>query len=69
MFLGVPLKNVGISPGNGMASNRQQDITWTNVDTVYWGLYAALGGDELKIIIQNISSHDSLVSVFHPPPP
>ena len=28
-------------------ANRQQAITWTNDDPVYWRIYAALGGDEL----------------------
>ena len=27
--------------------NRQQAITWTNADLVYWCIYVALGGDEL----------------------
>ena len=30
-----------------VASNRWQAIIWTNADSVYWCIYAALGGDEL----------------------
>ena len=28
--------------------NRQQTITWTNADSVYWCIYVVLRGDELK---------------------
>ena len=34
--------------GDGLAPNRRQPITWTNVDTFNWRIYAALGGGELK---------------------
>ena len=28
--------------------NMRQAIIWTNADPIYWRIYAALGGDELK---------------------
>ena len=31
--------------------NRQQAINWTNADPVHWCIYAALGGDELNMIL------------------
>ena len=31
----------------GLAPNRWQAITWTNVDPVHWHIYVALGADEL----------------------
>ena len=34
---------------NGMAPNRRQVIIWTNADLIHWRIYAALGGDELKL--------------------
>ena len=34
--------------GNGLVPNRQQAITWTNVDPVYHHIYPALGGDGLN---------------------
>ena len=27
----------------------RQAIIWTNADPTYWGIYAALGGDELNL--------------------
>ena len=27
---------------------KRQAIFWTNADPVHWGIYAALGGDDLK---------------------
>ena len=33
---------------NGLAANRREGITGNNADTIYWRIYAALGGDELK---------------------
>ena len=32
---------------NGLATNRQQAIVWTNADPIHWRIYAALGGGEL----------------------
>ena len=32
-----------------MAPNRRQAVIWTNADPVHWRIYAALGGDELKL--------------------
>ena len=32
---------------NCLAPNRRQAIIWTNVDSIHWRIYAALGGDEL----------------------
>ena len=44
----ISLKFVpSIGSGNGLAPSRGQAITWTNDDPVHWGIYAALGGDEL----------------------
>ena len=40
---------MSIGSGNGLELNRRQDITWTNADLVHWGIYAALGVDELTI--------------------
>ena len=34
-------------PKGPIDKNRRQVITWTNADTVYWRIYAALGGDGL----------------------
>ena len=36
-----------IDSGNGSAPNREEAITWSNDDPVDWGIYTALGGDEL----------------------
>ena len=44
-------------PGNGLAPNRRQAITWTNAGPVYWRIYVSLGGDELTFwvkVIQNV---------------
>ena len=46
-FLGPNWQKVIITSGNGLAPNRRQAITWSNVDPVLWRIYAALGGDEL----------------------
>ena len=40
---------VSIGLSNGLAPNRRQAITWTNADPVHWSIYAALGGDELRL--------------------
>ena len=32
---------------NGLVPNRRQAIIWSNADPIHWGIYAALGGDEL----------------------
>ena len=40
-----------IDLGNGLAPIRRQAIAWTNADPVHRRIYAALPGDELKIII------------------
>ena len=32
----------------GLAPNRRQAITWTNADTVYWCIYAALGAGKMS---------------------
>ena len=37
-------QKVSIGLGNGLAPNRRQAITWTNVDRVHWRIYAARGG-------------------------
>ena len=40
-------QKVSIGSGNGLAPNRWQAITWTNVDSVHPRIDVALGGDEL----------------------
>ena len=37
-------QKVSIGSGNGLAPNRRQAITWTNVEPVHGRIYAALGG-------------------------
>ena len=37
---------------NGLASNRQQTIIWTNADLIHWRIYAELGGDELNKVVE-----------------
>ena len=46
----VPRSPIDIKP------NRRQAITWTNADPVQWCIYAALGGDDLKLF--------SLISIY-----
>ena len=41
-------QSTSIGPGNGLAPNRRQAITWTNIDPVHWRIYAALGRYELN---------------------
>ena len=50
-----------IGSGNGLAPNRQQAITWTNVDPVHGCLYAALGGDELNTALSSKNVHISIM--------
>ena len=33
---------------NGLAPSRRQAIIWTSAEPIYWRIYAALVGDELK---------------------
>ena len=40
-----------IGSNNGLAPTRRQAIIWTNADPIHWHIYAALGGDELTLII------------------
>ena len=40
-----------IGSNNGLAPTRRQAIIWTNADPIHWYIYAALGGDELTLII------------------
>ena len=47
-----------IGSGNGLVPNRRQAIAWTNDDPVHWHIYAALGGNELKIGHQDSSSNN-----------
>ena len=37
-----------INPGNGLAPNRRQAITWTNANPVHWRIHATVGGAELN---------------------
>ena len=34
---------------NGLALYRRQAISWINAEPIHWRIYAALGGDELKL--------------------
>ena len=43
LFLRVWLRISEHWSGNGSAPNRQQAITWSNTDPVYWCIYEALG--------------------------
>ena len=45
---------------NGLAPIRRQAIIWTNSDPIYWRIYAALGGDELK---QQMMGHSQYLIV------
>ena len=47
-------QKISIGLGSGLVRNRRQAFTWTNADPVHWGIYAALGGDELKLLIIDI---------------
>ena len=38
---------MSINLGYGLVPN----ITWTNAEQVHWRIYAALGGDELTLIL------------------
>ena len=38
---------------NGLAPNRRQAIIWINADLIHWRIYAALGGDELTMMVHN----------------
>ena len=62
-----------ICSGNGLAPNRRQAITWTDVDPVYWLIYAApgetslthWGRDEIDAILQTtVSNAFSWVKMF-----
>ena len=39
----------GAIDDNQALANRRQAIIWTNADPIIWRIYAALGGDELRI--------------------
>ena len=48
----------GIGADNGLALNRRQAIIWTNVDMLYWRIYASLGLNELTHWhIYHLSAH------------
>ena len=55
---------MGIGSGNGLTPNRRQAITWTNADPVPWGLYAALGGDEINISRLEQHNRDFIDNTF-----
>ena len=44
--------NLAFGLDNGLVPNRRQAIIWTNADPVYWRIYAALWGDELKNVFK-----------------
>ena len=41
--------------------DRRQAITWTNVDPIYWRIYASLGGDELNKLDHSLTITTPLV--------
>ena len=51
----VPEGPIGNNPefrlDNGFAPNKRQAIIWTNADSIHWRIYAALGGDELNVVL------------------
>ena len=56
-----------IGSDNGSAPTRRQAIIWTNADPVYRRIYAALGGDELKLIsISNDQSCNTSMPLIQP---
>ena len=53
---------------NDLPPNRRQAIIWNNADPIRWGIYAALGGDELntcKILDSSRSSTRALYIQIH----
>ena len=50
----APGSSIGFD--NGLAPNRRQAIIWTYVHPIFWCIYVALGGDELKIGHQDSST-------------
>ena len=46
-----PIDKSSVGSDNGLAPNRWQAIIWTNVDPIHWRIYAALGGDEYRRIV------------------
>ena len=50
LFLRAQLTKPSIGLDNGLVSNRQQAIIWTNADLIHWHIYAALGVDELMFV-------------------
>ena len=68
----ISLKFVpSIGSGNGLGPNKRQAITWTNADPVHWGIYVALGGDELmcNMTINDTSSMGGGHLIHTPPLP
>ena len=51
MFPSVQLTITNIGLDSGLAPNRQHAIIWTNAEPIHWRIYAALGGEELKLIV------------------
>ena len=49
LFLRVQQPRIGSD--DGLVPNRWQAIIWTNADSVRWCIYAALGGDELILLM------------------
>ena len=61
LFLRDRWQKVSNGSGNGLAPNRWQAITRTNADQVPWRIYAALGGDELKLTILVLKPDNSKI--------
>ena len=56
-----------IGSDNGSAPTRRQAIIWTNADPVHRRIYAALGGDGLKLItISNDQSCNTSMPLIQP---
>ena len=47
-FLGSSWQYVSIGSGNGLVLNRQQSITWSNIDSDLWHCVASVGHNELR---------------------
>ena len=48
---GLNWQQVSVGSGNGLAPNRRQVIIGTNANPVHWRICAALGGDEIIMLI------------------
>ena len=58
----VPKVPIEIGLDNGSVTNMQQAIICTNADPIFWCIYAALGGDELKCHLLLSEPHHSKIT-------